>query len=359
MRNPEEILNELRSISPLIASMEKVNPWTVPDGYFDKLAEGIAGRVKYEYPQQTSLEGKVAGQQVPEGYFDHLSESILSRIRAQEMEEGLRDSEFPVLESLRKVPVFKVPEGYFDQLGDQVLDKIKRAGDSGNATGNDPELPEILLKLRAVNVFKVPEGYFEQLSGHLLEETRLISGAGATAAGELQEIAPALSGLRDLNVFEVPQGYFNRLPGQILDAVVDPPKAKVIPMRSRSTWIRYAVAASVTGIITFFSLQYLRDQNTAEPDTNTAQTESRFPEYVKESLKYKDAQDLNAGIAQLSDAEIIKYLEKNGNIMDNEMLMSNSDESGLPSQTDYLNDTNTLNDYLQKIKNEQVKNSTP
>ena len=59
---------------------------------------------------------------------------------------------------------------------------------------------------------------------------------------------------------------------------------------------------------------------------------------------------MNAGIAKLSDADIVKYLEKNGNVMDNELLINNTDVSELPSSTDYLTDENTLNKYLNKIE---------
>ena len=52
---------------------------------------------------------------------------------------------------------------------------------------------------------------------------------------------------------------------------------------------------------------------------------------------------------KLSDDDIIKYLEKNGNIMDNELLTNNTDVSEMPNQDDYLNDENTLNQYLDKI----------
>ena len=36
------------------------------------------------------------------------------------------------------------------------------------------------------------------------------------------------------------------------------------------------------------------------------------------------------GIAKLSDDDIAKYLEKNGNVMDNELLINNTDVSEMP-----------------------------
>ena len=55
----------------------------------------------------------------------------------------------------------------------------------------------------------------------------------------------------------------------------------------------------------------------------------------------------------------ILYLEKNGNIMDNELLTNNTDVSEMPSQVDYLTDENTLNTYLDKIDAETSDKSNP
>ena len=61
----------------------------------------------------------------------------------------------------------------------------------------------------------------------------------------------------------------------------------------------------------------------------------------------------------MSDDDIIKYLEKNGNVMDNELLTNNTDVSEMPSQADYLTDENTLNTYLDKIDAENNDKSKP
>ena len=86
---------------------------------------------------------------------------------------------------------------------------------------------------------------------------------------------------------------------------------------------------------------------------------SVLPDYVKASFQYKTEGDLNAGIAKLSDDDIINYLEKNGNVMDNELLTNNTDVSEMPSQVDYLTDENTLNAYLDKIDAEISAKSNP
>jgi hypothetical protein len=120
MEKSTEILNELRSISPALAEMEKVNVFTVPEGYFINLDEKIATTVFLQIDKKESF------QKVPEGYFDSLSNKILSRIK--EEEENV-DNEIkwlsPALHYLKQEEVFTVPVGYFDGLSDRVLNKIK------------------------------------------------------------------------------------------------------------------------------------------------------------------------------------------------------------------------------------------
>jgi hypothetical protein len=124
MEKSTEILNELRNISPSLAEIEKVNVFTVPEGYFVGLDEKIATTVFLQVDKKDNF------QKVPEGYFDSLSSKILSRIKE---EEETADSEIksisPALHYLKEEEVFAVPEGYFDDLSDRILNKIK----GGNA----------------------------------------------------------------------------------------------------------------------------------------------------------------------------------------------------------------------------------
>lgn len=120
MEKSTEILNELRTISPMLAEMEKVNVFTVPEGYFIDLEEKIATTVFLHQDEKAPF------QKVPEGYFDSLSSKILSRIKEEEESaEGEIKSISPALHYLREENVFSVPEGYFDDLSDNILNKIK------------------------------------------------------------------------------------------------------------------------------------------------------------------------------------------------------------------------------------------
>ena len=122
MEKSTEILNELMSISPALAAIERVNVFTVPEGYFISLDEKIATTVFLQQDKKTTF------QKVPEGYFDSLSDKILSKIKTEEQSaiEEIR-SISPALHYLKDENVFDIPEGYFDDLSSGILNKIKES----------------------------------------------------------------------------------------------------------------------------------------------------------------------------------------------------------------------------------------
>jgi len=307
MKNSPEILNELMAISPLLAGMEKINVFTVPEGYFNELEFRI---INYTILNNTSLAENINKrniQEVPAGYFDTLSHSILAKIKAiyhENAEEELGNLS-AMLYGLKGENVFTVPAGYFDNLCDSILAKVKAT-------------------------------YLEN------------------AEEELRNLSPMLYSLKGENVFTVPAGYFKSLAENVSRKVV-PVSAKVVTMKKRTSWLKYAAAAIVTGVITVTSFQLFKSSS----HNSSTQFASFLPGYFKASSQYKNEADLSAGIAKLDDADIAKYLEKNGNVLDNELLINNTDVNELPNPTDYLIDENTLNEYLDKIDKDNSSKTTP
>jgi hypothetical protein len=300
--NPSpEILNELKAISPLLASLEKINVFRVPEGYFNDLHLRIADYAILNNISAVDHMNKRNLQQVPPGYFDTLSDSILAKVKAA------------------------YPESAEEELG---------------------KLSPMLYALKG-NVFSVPDGYFESFAGNVVERLKLQPADTESAEEELRRLFPMLSTLKG-NVFSVPDGYFESFAGDVVERL-KPQTAKIVTMKKRNSWWKYAAAAVITGVIAISTLQISNNS----PDSNASK--SGLPAYVQASFQYKSEDDINAGIAKLSDDDIIKYLEKNGNIMDNELLTNNIDVSEMPSQADYLTDENTLNTYLDKIAAETIK----
>ncbi|WP_462222717.1 hypothetical protein [Ferruginibacter sp.] len=196
MENGIDILNELKELSPLLAGLEKVNVFTVPIGYFERLQEDILMGVKVE----TGV----------------LLNSIINQTSMQ------------------------VPQGYFESLSDNILNKIKT---EEAATVN--ELSPMLHSIKNKNTFTVPQGYFESLSANILGKIK----EGETTASELKELSPLIFSIQNKNIFNVPQGYFELLPDRILNKI-KPQQAKVVTMQKRTAAIlKYAVAAVFMGVM--------------------------------------------------------------------------------------------------------------
>ena len=230
----------------------------------------------------------------------------------------------PLLAGIEKKNVFSVPEGYFDVLSINILKNIN--------TGSFEYTTDKL---------SVPEGYFENLSASVLQKIRSLN---ETAEHELRTLSPMLYSIQNENVFEVPAGYFRNLENDILDKVIQKPQAKIVQLNKRDSVWKYAAAAIVTGVIGLSSLMMFDAQNSASSKTDESISSS-----IQIASQFKNEQQINAAIATLPDDDIIKYLEKTGNDIDNEVLATSVDENELPATNDYLLDDKTLNTYLDKI----------
>ena len=347
MKSSPEILHELMTISPFLAGLDKVNVFKVPQGYFDELDLRIANYAILNNVTPADNINTINIQQVPEGYFDSLSDSILAKVKIAYPAEPEMNSP---LDNLKGVHVFSVPEGYFENLAGSILNKVQ---DEEAVT--EPEggyvLSATLQSVKGINVFDVPEGYFDSLSDSILG--KITAQEAENAEVELRKMSPLLYSIKGENIFTVPAGYFDSLAGTVLDKVAPQPR-KVVTMKRRSSWLQYAAAAIVIGIISITSFLLFNGSHKAD-----SSEVALLPDYVKASMKYKTSEDLNAAIAKLSDAEITQYLEKNGNVMDNELLINNTDVTELPSTSDYLSNENALNEYLQKIDAGNVSKLTP
>ena len=118
MEKNNDILYELRDISPLLAEIPRINIQSVPFGYFHKLEERICiNSILMQNETKEYFKHKKPG--VPSGYFENLSDSILSKIKNDHNTES--EEVYPLLESLKNKHVFKVPDGYFDDLSNQII----------------------------------------------------------------------------------------------------------------------------------------------------------------------------------------------------------------------------------------------
>jgi hypothetical protein len=125
----ENIIEELKQISAVVAGIPPINVYTVPVLYFDELPTIIVQRLK---EGSSGLLPSIPAQPVytvPDGYFEAFPSKILSAIKANKsgsiQEELMAMS--PLLASIPKHNVYSVPEGYFEKLkiDNQPIEKAK------------------------------------------------------------------------------------------------------------------------------------------------------------------------------------------------------------------------------------------
>ena len=124
MQNSINILNELKGLSTIVAGIQKVNVFTVPTDYFERLEEDILMGIKEETGGMLSSIKNQSAMQVPQGYFESLANNILSKIKLQDSAATeLRDLS-PMLYSIQNKNVYTVPQGYFETLPSNILNTV-------------------------------------------------------------------------------------------------------------------------------------------------------------------------------------------------------------------------------------------
>jgi uncharacterized protein YihD (DUF1040 family) len=297
MKISTDILEELKAISPQLAALERVNPFTVPEGYFDGFAAGVLASVKEEETTLISSFSNEPSFEVPQGYFDSLADNIIARIKAAENELAADELKklSPVLSGIQNSNVFEVPLGYFDGLADNIMAHIKA------------------------------------------EQTE-------TASDELRKLSPMLYSIQNENVFTVPKGYFEGLSDNILARVK--PQARVVNMNRRgSSILKYAVAAVFTGVM---ALGVFKLTDTGKSDVENT--------IIAEGTQIAKENKFDEELAKITDDDIVKYLEATGTDVNAAVVANSIDNNELPSQDEYLLDEQALDKYLNSINVDDTKN---
>src|SRR5258707_799441 len=106
------ILDELKEISPLVATIGHEAPYTVPAGYFKGLAGTVLNRIKassatspkeelaFLSPLLNRLEKK-SPYSMPAGYFNELPDNVVSGVQAIEFVNEELENLSPLMASLK------------------------------------------------------------------------------------------------------------------------------------------------------------------------------------------------------------------------------------------------------------------
>jgi len=108
------IQEELKANTPILASIRKLDVYTVPSGYFEHLATDIRARINeailFAAPNSNIFH-------VPQGYFETLSDTVISSIETKENEIFAElENIAPSLNDISKKNVYSIPSKYFENL---------------------------------------------------------------------------------------------------------------------------------------------------------------------------------------------------------------------------------------------------
>lgn len=257
---------------------------------------------------------------VPEGYFEAMLADVLQTVQHFSSAE-------------KAIPGFAVPEGYFEGLAGSIMNRIKTeiSEESG-----------VLQALRSAETYTVPDGYFDALPGRIISRIQT----------EKEEGSVLLEPVKHINPYRVPAGYFEELSGEISRRLTEQQPAKVIIMQKRSSFFRYAAAAVITGLMGLSIISLLNNrQNTEKPSI-------AMTDVITDANKMLKEGDLEKQFSSLSDADIVNYLEENGEDVNAALVASVSEDKNLPDEEEYIFDDKTLDNLLNELNIKDNKTTT-
>lgn len=321
MNQPSTILNELRELSPLLASVPRVNVFNVPDGYFETLPALVLLK------SSNGVSRDIKSAHVPEGYFDSLSSNIMARIKGENVTADGETEASVVLAGIGNKNVFSVPQGYFDEFSSTVISRLH--------TENIES--KVLAGIGNSNVFSVPGEYFEGLADHIMAR---LNSENSNAQQETGEISTVVANIGNKNIFTVPPGYFEDLADNITKQTAP---AKLVRMNTRRTILKYAAAAVVTGFLAI-SAFFVWNQG-SKPSLSADNLAA-----IKKADAIIKTNSFDKELASISDADIVNFLESKGQDVDAALVASLTDnDKVLPDADDYLFDENTLDKVLKDL----------
>jgi hypothetical protein len=242
MNVKNDILEELRLLSAVVASISRQTPYEVPEGYFLDLSALVLRRVSGRE------EHKPLTFSIPEGYFDNFAQQVLNKIKSG---------------AAAKAGI---------ELGDDNQGVANPGVAMGSFEGSDEDpYSFILAEAGRETPYSVPEGYFE---AHAPLLTVARENNPYTVPAEYFEGQAPLLAVATSNPYAVPAGYFDeqataRRVAAVMNAEQAPVAgvAKVIGMNVRTenvrrggvrkmNWLKYSAAAAVAGLI--FTVGLLR-----------------------------------------------------------------------------------------------------
>jgi hypothetical protein len=177
-----DISEELRLLSAVVAAISRQTPYEVPEGYFldlsSRVLQLVSGQLVSGQHVRGERESKPLTFSVPEGYFEDFAQQVLNRIRSG------------------------ATMGVTADAGDT----MGVVADAGGQGGGDP-YSSILTEAGRRTPYSVPNGYFEA-NVPLLCVARVINPY-TVPADYFEGQAPLLAIAKSGNPYTVPAAYFD------------------------------------------------------------------------------------------------------------------------------------------------------
>lgn len=115
MKQDTNILAELETEAPVLVSIGKKMPYTLPHGYFDSLSKAVMAQISADTLPKIS-----APFTVPQDYFTNLSSHVLAAISNEltSKNEVIEELEAiaPILNTIDKTNIYTLPKAYFTKF---------------------------------------------------------------------------------------------------------------------------------------------------------------------------------------------------------------------------------------------------
>lgn len=288
------ISSELLTLAPFLSTIEKGNPFRVPNAYFNQFAQNTLDEILET--EELSMEAATTlalrtgkSMTVPQNYFEELWHNVM--VKADEdnagtdnlpqIAEGIFTTPLGYFETLQ-ANVFaaiaeanedidcqteleaidnveenglSLPSNYFEQFQALVMERIHNLSDEEEGVDTD-----MIDEVAALNPFALPEDYFE-----------IASEATLFAVSDMEYVSEVLSETANDQHFATPKGYFEQLHNSVLQAVkaeetvAEPEMGRTVAMsnqRQSVPFVKYALRIAAVLTILFVGWQILDRQDT-------------------------------------------------------------------------------------------------
>jgi hypothetical protein len=240
-------------------------------------------------------------------------------------------NEEKVLLAIKTDHALEVPKDYFNQLATNILTKIKDTKDSGAELDT---VPNFLTAIQHNNVYTVPKNYFDETVNSIQHN---ISSQG---------ISVQLAQVHNNSTLTIPEGYFKNLPYQILHKVGKNNTTKIVQLKPLNAWYKYAAAAIFISIVTI-GIYQLSNKNNIHTQILEASIEKGKS---MDDVKYTET------LNNLTEEDIAAYLSKTSTEADVANISNSIEENNIPTETDFLTDEKTLENFLSDIQTTNSSN---